>query len=627
MLYRSTGQGAEMNKLFNELGRRNVFRVAGVYGVVGWLLAQVAATLENAIGLPSWFDGFVVATLLIGFPVAMILAWAFEMTPEGMKPTASVPEGASITAKTGKTLDYVIIGGLALVAVMIVADRLMPEQPGAARTANTDDNASVAVLPFIDLSPDGDQEFFSDGISEEILNVLVRIPELKVAGRTSSFSFKGRNEDLREIGSALGVNHVLEGSVRRSGAQLRITAQLIRSSDGFHLWSETYDREMTDIFNIQDDIAKAVAKELALSLGLKPGQTLVTDRTDDVVAYEKYLKAKQLILARGLDNLNAALLLLNEATARDPNFAPAWASIAAAYAVYEAYQPESPPAGDYHQWRAIGRAAATRAIALDPANAEAYSQLGAFLFYDHDFVAAFKAMDRSVELAPENSSVLDNAAQALYFLGYFHEAEALSKRAIAIDPLVPIFQNTLGNVYAFGGAYFPDIDAGAAELAQYRKVVELNSSLPFAYWNLFWAYFQQSDFDAAAAAVKDGVAAGVIPQDIQVLVEATLLSAARQGEAALRAANIPDNRTMQEIADYLGDTDLLVERQRPVWESDYLYEPYYTIFRDTKIYQHPRWRDQMKKDGVVDLWRSRGFPTWCRATGADDFECDAGSSK
>ncbi|WP_395075816.1 tetratricopeptide repeat protein [Hyphococcus sp.] len=616
-----------MNKLFNELGRRNVFRVAGVYGVVGWLLAQVAATLENAIGLPSWFDGFVVATLLIGFPVAMILAWAFEMTPEGMKPTASVPEGASITAKTGKTLDYVIIGGLALVAVMIVADRLMPEQPGAARTANTDDNASVAVLPFIDLSPDGDQEFFSDGISEEILNVLVRIPELKVAGRTSSFSFKGRNEDLREIGSALGVNHVLEGSVRRSGAQLRITAQLIRSSDGFHLWSETYDREMTDIFNIQDDIAKAVAKELALSLGLKPGQTLVTDRTDDVVAYEKYLKAKQLILARGLDNLNAALLLLNEATARDPNFAPAWASIAAAYAVYEAYQPESPPAGDYHQWRAIGRAAATRAIALDPANAEAYSQLGAFLFYDHDFVAAFKAMDRSVELAPENSSVLDNAAQALYFLGYFHEAEALSKRAIAIDPLVPIFQNTLGNVYAFGGAYFPDIDAGAAELAQYRKVVELNSSLPFAYWNLFWAYFQQSDFDAAAAAVKDGVAAGVIPQDIQVLVEATLLSAARQGEAALRAANIPDNRTMQEIADYLGDTDLLVERQRPVWESDYLYEPYYTIFRDTKIYQHPRWRDQMKKDGVVDLWRSRGFPTWCRATGADDFECDAGSSK
>ena len=612
-----------MNKIFAELRRRNVFRVAGVYAVVAWLLVQVVVAIETPLSLPAWTDTLVIVLFAIGFPVAMIFAWAFEMTPEGVKRTAAVPEGESITAKTGKTLDYVIIGGLALVAVMIVADRMIPAQPRAARVAATDDNASVAVLPFIDLSPDGDQEFFSDGISEEILNVLVRIPNLRVAGRTSSFSFKGKNEDLRQIGSALGVNHVLEGSVRRSGAQLRITAQLIRSSDGFHLWSETYDREMTDIFNIQDDIAKAVAKELALSLGLKPGQTLVTDRTEDVVAYENYLKAKQLILKRGLDNLNAALLLLNEATARDPNFAPAWAAIASAYAVYEAYQPQLPPAGDYHQWRAIGRAAAERAIALDPQSGEAYSQLGAFLFYDHDFIPAFKALDRAVELAPENSTVLDNAAQALYFVGYFQEAEALSKRAIAIDPLVPIFQNTLGNAYAFGGAYFPEIDAGAAELAQYNKVHELNSSLPFALWNLFWANFHQSNFDAAASIIKQGVAAGKITEEQKDEAE-TILNAARQGEAALRALAYTDARTSQEVADYLGDADLLIERTLPAWEGEYLYEPLYTLFRTTKVYQHPRWREQMKKDGVVDLWRTRGFPTWCRAVGDDDFECELG---
>lgn len=612
-----------MNKLFNELRRRNVFRVAGVYGVVGWLLAQVAATLENAVSLPEWFDGMVVSLLLLGFPVAMIFAWAFEMTPEGVKRTAAVPEGESITAKTGKTLDYVIIGGLALVAVMIIADRLAPSPSRVASAPQSKEaHASVAVLPFIDLSPNGDQEFFSDGISEEILNVLVRIPELKVAGRTSSFSFKGKNEDLREIGSALGVNHVLEGSVRRSGAQLRITAQLIRSADGFHLWSETYDREMTDIFNIQDDIAKAVAKELALSLGLKPGQTLVTDRTEDVVAYENYLKARQLILKRGLDNLNAALLLLNEATARDPNFAPAWAAIAGVYAIYEAYQPELPPTGDYHQWRAIGRAAAGRAIALDPQNAEAYSQLGAFLYYDHDFIPAFKALDRAVELAPENSTVLDNAAQALYFLGYFQEAEALSKRAIAIDPLVPIFQNTLGNAYWFGGAYFAEIDANAAALEQYRKVAdELGALLPFAYWNLFWVNFHQSDFDAALAAVNEGVSAGVISQENSAEAE-SLVNAARQGDAALRDFALTETRGMQEVADYLGDADLLIEQLLPFWEGDYLYEPLYTLFHTTEVYQHPRWREQMKKDGVVDLWRSRGFPTWCRAVGDDDFECD-----
>ncbi len=611
-----------MNNIFKELRRRNVFRVAGVYGVVGWLLAQVAATLENAVGLPAWFDGMVVSLLFIGFPVAMILAWAFEMTPDGVKPTAAVPEGASIAQKTGRKLDIAILCGLALVALIIIADRVIPHSgAGAVRQAAQEGAASVAVLPFIDLSPDGDQEYFSDGISEEILNVLVRIPDLKVAGRTSSFSFKGKNDDLRIIGDTLGVDHVLEGSVRKSGAQLRITAQLIRSEDGFHLWSETYDRELTDIFNIQDDIAKAVAKELALSLGLKAGETLVTDRTDDVVAYEKYLKAKQLILARGLGNLNAALLLLNETTARDPNFAPAWAGIAYVYAIYEAYQPALPPTGDYHQWRAIGRAAATRAIALDPTNAEAYSQLGAFLYYDHDFIPAFKALDRAVELAPENSSVLDNAAQALNFVGYFHEAEALSKRAIAIDPLVPIFQNTLGNAYSFGGAYFPEIDVNAAALAQFRKVADkLGATLPFAYWNLFWSYFHQSDFDAAMAAVNEGVSAGMISEENRADAE-NLVNAARQGDAALKEFVLQETRAMQEVADYLGDADLLVERLLPFWEGDYLYEPLYTLFHTTEIYQHPRWREQMKKDGVVDLWRSRGFPPWCKPVGADDFEC------
>ena len=232
-------------------------------------------------------------------------------------------------------------------------------------------------MPFADLSAAGDQEFFADGISEEILNVLVRIPNLKVAGRTSSFAFKGRNEDLRNIGAALGVNHVLEGSVRRSGDRLRITAQLIRGADGFHLWSQTFDRELTDIFEIQDEIARAVADRLALSLGLAGEQkSIVTNRTDDLIAYEKYLRARQLIKMRGKDNLDRALLLLMEAAARDPAFAPAWSSIAKVYAVYEAYNDRFGKRGAHHQhWRAISKSAAERALRLDPKSAEAEAQV------------------------------------------------------------------------------------------------------------------------------------------------------------------------------------------------------------------------------------------------------------
>lgn len=613
-----------MQKLFAELRRRNVFRVAGVYAVIGWLLAQAAVLVEGPLSLPAWFDTFILSALLIGFPVAMIFAWAFEMTPEGMKLTANVPEGESIAPKTGRKLDYVIIGGLALVAVMIVADRVLPHhgapESGGGSRAETG-AASVAVLPFIDLSPEGDQEFFSDGVSEEILNVLTRIPKLKVAGRTSSFSFKGKNEDLRAIGEALGVNHVLEGSVRKSGAKLRITAQLIRSSDGFHVWSETYDRDLTDVFGIQEDIAKSVAAELAVSLGLKSGETLVKDRTADVVAYEQYLKARKLIDARGLGNLDAALLLLNETTARDPQFAPAWASIAAVYVAYEAYQPENPPAGNYRQWRAIGRAAAERAIALDPDNAEATAYLGSLLIYEHDLIAGFKAVDRSVELAPDNPAVLDSAAQSLATVGYFDEARALAERAVAADPLVAIYHNTLGYLHEFGRD-FGDTEPLQPALEQYRKAQEYGPNLLYGYSNAFSALLVERKFDEALATIQSGADAGAIPAGYLARALAAI-EAARQGDAALRASMAATSDRMRNlIAQVLGDTDLLIAQLTPVWEDDYKYEPTLMLFRDKNLFRHPRWKEQVRRDGVLDLWRSRSFPPQCKPIGKDDFECE-----
>lgn len=278
-----------------------------------------------------------IGLILLGFPVALIFAWAFELTPEGVKLTESVADGESIHKETGKKLEIAILVGIGLIVALFGYQQFTASDSSVTTNSATNYSGngpaagvggdSIAVLPFVDLSPDGDQEYFSDGISEEILNVLVRIPKLKVAGRTSSFSFKGKNQDLRDIGAALNVDHVLEGSVRKAGARLRITAQLIRSNDGFHVWSETYDRELTDIFAIQDDIAKNVADAMAKSLGIAAGQSLVGSRTDDPIAYDNYLKAHELYRQRGEDNLRKARNLLADAIARDPNFADAWAEM------------------------------------------------------------------------------------------------------------------------------------------------------------------------------------------------------------------------------------------------------------------------------------------------------------
>ncbi|MBL4619820.1 MAG: hypothetical protein JKX88_06965, partial [Marinicaulis sp.] len=259
-----------MNKLLTELRRRNIFRVAGVYAVVGWILMQVAGTLENSLNLPDWFDSAITATLLIGFPIAVLLAWAFEMTPEGVKRTETIAEGESVTVKTGRKLDVAILGGLVLVGVMIGWQMLRPV-PAPSNTTDIGEQtisaASIAVLPFSDLSPNGDQEYFSDGMAEEILNVLVKVTGLNVASRTSSFGFKGQEAlGIPFIAEKLNVRHVLEGSVRKSGETIRITAQLIDAQTDQHLWSETFDRTLTteNIFAIQDEIANAIVDRLGI---------------------------------------------------------------------------------------------------------------------------------------------------------------------------------------------------------------------------------------------------------------------------------------------------------------------------------------------------------------------------
>ena len=626
-----------MNRLLGELQRRNVFRVGMAYLVLSWVLLQVGDVVFEALNLGTSANTLLLSILAIGFIPVLIFAWVFELSPEGLVVDSGGEQSEASRRSTEKRLNITVIVLLLVGIGLLIFDRLSPSvaemgEAAASRTsiASSDGvvnrmNAAaqtIAVLPFVNMSPDAENEYFADGISEEILNVLVRIPDLKVTGRTSSFSFKGRNLDLREIGSALGVEHVLEGSVRRSGENLRITAQLIRSDTGFHLWSKTYDRQLLDIFDIQEDIAISVATELALSLGLEAGNNLVPDRTDDVVAYEKYLRAKQYYLQRGLQNLTASTLLLQEVVARDPGFAPAWATIAAVYSVYESWQPNQPPLGDYLQWRAIGSAAARQAIKLDPDNAEAHVSLGWFLFFGREFTAAFEAMDRAVELAPDNPMVLDDIAQALLQVGYINEAAVLARRAATIDPLVPIYQKTLGVIYMEGKAYFADVDAYASAVTQFRKAIALNNTFPDTYENIFWIRMRQSEFDQAQAVAEEAAAAGVFTED-QLKNFIALVDAAQEDPAAVRQLgdDIDDGLVQFQIAEYLDDLELTLSTAAADWDSSYLREPFYFSYSDARVYQQAQWKDQIRTSGVLDLWHSRGFPPQCKPVGDADFEC------
>ena len=314
---------------FQELKRRNVFRAVIAYVVLGWILLQVSTNLEEALNLPAWFDAVVAALLAIGLPVVVVFSWVYELTPEGILKTADVPEEQSATPRTGRRLDIFTAIGIVVLIGLVLADRFTgpPQEPAAEQTATTDakiavlpaaeTDKSIAVLPFVAMTDSKDDEFFADGLSEELLNVLAKIKGLKVAGRTSAFYYKGKNEDLRAIADALGVAHILEGSVRRSGNQIRITAQLIKADDGFHVWSETYDRESGDIFRIQDEISSSVAQALQAEIfGTTSQETPRTTKSAE--AENLYLVAQAAIADRDLPPVRRARDLYAQASILDP---------------------------------------------------------------------------------------------------------------------------------------------------------------------------------------------------------------------------------------------------------------------------------------------------------------------
>ena len=309
--------------LFAELKRRNVFRVATAYVVVGWLLTEIATTLLPTFGAPEWVAKVIIFVFALGFVPVLLFAWAFELTPDGIKLEKDVDRDQSITSETGKKLNYVTIAAVLVGVGFLVLTRsgMNPVAPQSEEVIATEGAPSVAVLPFVNMSGNAENEYFSDGLTETLLHMLAQIPELKVAARTSSFAFKNKQDDIRGIADALDVAHVLEGSVQRAGDRVRITAQLIRADDGFHVWSENYDRTLDDIFAIQDEIASHVGEALSASLlGTKEPAPIVGVGTENLEAYDNFLRATAERLKGSYGSLKSAEGLLKDALALDPGF-------------------------------------------------------------------------------------------------------------------------------------------------------------------------------------------------------------------------------------------------------------------------------------------------------------------
>jgi TolB-like protein len=462
-------------EFFAELKRRNVFKVAGIYGIVSFGIIQAADVMLPRLGLPDWTVTFMVAVVVLAFPVALLLAWAFDLTPEGLRRTDAPEPGEIESIMAAPASQRWPAGLLALLGVALIvastwwiARRTAPDaaaggagMPAEVQLASADVRPSLAVLPFADMSPERDQAYFSDGISEEILNTLVGIRELRVAARTSAFAFRGQELDMRVIGDSLGVQYLIEGSVRKAGDQLRITAQLIDAEDGSHLWSNRYDEELTaaNVFSIQSQIAEAIAAALRIPLGLDDVSHLVTP-TGDLEAYDLYLAARGRMRERGA-SLPEAIRLFEAAIARDSTWAPAWAGLAEAREVLYWY-PEAwdiPPRSraerkaGFDAGQEGAAQAARRALELDPDNASAHVALGSVHRNRNQWAESEAEYRRALELDPENPEAHLQYGQLLMDVGRLTEAIEFLQQAIVLDPGVVVSRKVLAAARLMAGQY------------------------------------------------------------------------------------------------------------------------------------------------------------------------------
>lgn len=544
-----------------ELKRRRVGKVAIAYGAIAWVVTEASSVVLPALRLPEWTVTFIVVFLLIGFPIAMLLAWIFDVGPQGIERTEPLA-GTPPSMHTRLRFAYV-----ALVLVCMAGLGYLLYERGVDRAQAGEPHGSIAVLPFTNLSGDPARDYFSDGMSEELLNLLARVPGLEVASRTSSFAYKGRNLDIREVGRELGVETVLEGSVRQAGDQVRITAQLIDTESGFHLWSETYDRKLADIFQVQDEIAGAIVEKLRIELGPKDQRLAMRDKapTRDVEAYEHYLKGRAAWKRRGEENIRQAIDLYQSA-------------LASAYVVLPGYTEQD----DADEYLALAETAARQAPSLDPNIGEAHAVLA--------------------QINAERGDLLDAAL-------------AQAKRAQELDPASPVIAANLANAYLQMGDDEQALRYSkiATDLGIGRKHSGVETSVAV----------RRKQWDAARREIvqQEGIPKEIGQQAVEFIDALADPSLAPRLVAKLRAVDPVAVPRMTLVGPYmqLGQIDLVYQilfeslEQDPAawvdeWDLGIAWSDEGTAFRTD-----PRFVHLAERIGMVDYWKQYGYPDRCRA--------------
>ena len=462
---------------FAELKRRNVYKVAIAYAVVAWLLMQVASQIFPFFEIPNWAVRLVVLLLIIGFPVAVILAWAFELTPEGVKRTETA-DAAQERSRNALWIYVIVIAGAISVGLFFVGRYTAPNKQGWPVEVVT---KSIAVLPFENLSHDPDNAYFADGIQEEILTRLSKIADLKVISRTSTQRFKSTPDNLLEIARQLGVANILEGSVQRSADQVRVNVQLIKAATDTHLWADTFDRKVTDVFAVESEIAKAVADTLQAKLSGAEQSAIAARPTENSEAHELYLKGRYFFGKRTADDLKRAIDYFNQALAKDPNYALAYAGLADSYVLLPEYSRESSA-----EFFPKARAAVEKALAIDNTLAEAHASLGLLLATlstsGINLRESKREFERAIALNPNYAPAHHwYGFGVLLPLGEFDRAIAEVKRALELDPFSAVMNANIGFCYLYARRY-PEA------IAQFRKTAELDPSSPAPHLGLGEAY-------------------------------------------------------------------------------------------------------------------------------------------
>jgi len=474
-----------------ELKRRNVIRVAIAYAIAAWLLIEISATTFPMLRLPEWTATFVTVLLMIGLPVALIFAWAFELTPEGLKREKDVDRSQSITHSTGRKLDFVIIGAMAAALLYFAVNHDWNGKQGRVAPGEI---TSIVVLPLDNLMNDPEQDYFVAGMHDALITELSKIRALKIISRTSAVRYRNSEKSVPEIALELGVDAIVEGSVLRAGNTVRVTAQLIEARSDRHLWADSYDRELSDILALHSDLARAIVDEIRVAVTPEEESQFANTRSVNPEVYELYLRGRFLCGKGTPEGMASAIQYLQQAIARDPGYAPAHAELASCY-TDNSYLEYLPPLEVYSK----AKAAATMALEIDDRLAEAHTALAAVQYQmEWKFLEAEKALKRAIELNPTNSRTLIYYAWMLGETGRFEEAMVPARRAQELDPLSAMANIAVAEIYYLSRNYDEAIK-------EYSKNLDLSPNDPLMYYFLAWPYEQKGLFEEAVALLEKAV--------------------------------------------------------------------------------------------------------------------------